>query len=158
MPEEDPVIKALSTVEHGPDHDAEPDALDDAEPESRAHSSDVEARGAGVDDPLAADAEEESGFSVRSWAKRIPDGSHRDFDRTDWFDLEGGGENRIVFHLSDAIGDHGEGPYPNALGSLVGAFELYVRLAKGKIDTPTLGVSDSSDGSDADNAETGGMY
>lgn len=67
--------------------------------------------------------EESGGFDFLGWARSVPDGSHTDFDRSDWWDPKGGAETRLAFHLSDAAGA-GAG-YPNGLGVLVALGELY---------------------------------
>lgn len=82
--------------------------------------------------------DDDGGLGVLDWARRIPEGSHFDFDARDWWDPDGGGENRLAFHLSDASGD-GLG-YPNGVGVLVALAELYVAHLTGQ--------SDGSDGGD----------
>jgi hypothetical protein len=76
--------------------------------------------------------DDQGGFSVLSWAKSVPEGSHLDFDRRDWWDPEGGGENRLAFHLS-TIADEGGG-YPNGVGVLVALGELYYSEVLGRTD------------------------
>jgi len=113
---EDPILSALEGVED--EQPTDPGAGHEEigeEPDARPEGPmpDLE------DEP----ADEEEGFSVLSWAERIPEGSHREFDRTDWWDPDGGGLNRLAFHLSDAAGA-GAG-YPNGVGVLVAVAEEY---------------------------------
>lgn len=119
----DPIKEALAEVEAGADHDRADDPGAGVgeigeEPEARPE-------GPAPDSEMwdETDEEAEGGFSVLSWAQSVPDGSHRDFDASDWWDPEHGGENRIAFHLSEATGA-GAG-YPNGLGLAVGLAEMY---------------------------------
>jgi len=98
-----------------PDQGEEPDAI----PEGPLPDDDVS-------------GQQESKFSVLSWAERIPDGSHLDFDARDWWDPQEGGKNRLAYHLSDAAGD-GAG-YPNGLGVLVALAEMYWSRVEGEHD------------------------
>lgn len=114
---DDPIMAALDEV------DAEGEHVNPGEGQPGAgEEPDAMPEGPAPDLP-GEEVEEESGFSVLSWAERIPDGSHLDFDARDWWDPETGGKNRLAYHLSDATGE-GAG-YPNALGVLVAVAELY---------------------------------
>lgn len=84
--------------------------------------------------------EEDGGFSLFDWATNVPEGSHTNFDSSDWWDPENGAENRLAYHLSDAAGE-GAG-YPNGLGVLVSLAELWWSAAESSTS------STSSDGSD----------
>lgn len=146
---EDPIKAAVRQIDTDaePDH-AEPDADDleltdeptDAEPDH-------------AEPQLPSDGDD-SGFSVLSWARRVPDGSHTDFDARDWWDPNGGGIDRMAFHLSDASND-GAG-YPNALGFLVGAVEAYADALDADPADWLTGGGGGDDGADADvpDAET----
>lgn len=113
---DDPIISALEEVDADGDHD-DPGA---------GHAPIGEEADAMPEGPMpdleAEDVDEDSG-SVLSWARRVPEGSHLDFDKRDWWDPETGGTNRLAYHLSDATPE-GVG-YPNGLGVLVGAAEFY---------------------------------
>lgn len=94
-------------------------------------------------------SDDAGGFSLRAWAERTPEGSHTDFDARDWWDPETGGENRIAFHLADAA-DAGAG-YPNVLGVVVGAAELYwSKVQQQNGDDSSNDGSDEQDAPDAD--------
>lgn len=115
---DDPIMQALAEVEAG-DQSADPGAghpLQGEEPDARPEGPLPDAEG--MDE-----GSDEGGFSVLSWAERVPEGSHRDFDKTDWWDPENGGLNRAAFHLSDAT-SAGAG-YPNAVGLVVAVAEEY---------------------------------
>lgn len=144
MSTEDPIRSALAEVEADDDLDHDPGA---GIPEM---GEEADARPEGPMPEVDADDVDEGGFSVLSWASEVPEGSHRNYDATDWWDPEGGGENRLAFHLS-TVADSGGG-YPNGIGVLVALAELYWRLA-----TEQQGGS-SGDGSDdeqdAPDAET----
>lgn len=121
----DPIKEALASVETGAET-TDPGAGDRAHGEQPDARPEGPAPDAGDRDDAAEEIEEESGgFSVLSWAKDVPEGSHTDFDASDWWDVEGGGENRLAFHLS-TIADSGGG-YPNGVGVLVALAELYWR-------------------------------
>lgn len=101
--------------------------------------------------PLPDEQNEESdSLSLSSWARRIPEGSHRDFDAHDLWDPEGGGENRLAFHLADAADADTIG-YPNGLGVLVGFVELYWTKVLGR---GSSGQPDEQDEHDPDGQET----
>lgn len=142
----DPIKDALAEVETGDDLGDDPGAgipgLDeeaDARPEGPM--------------PELEDGEDEGGFSVLSWAKSVPDGSHRDFDTSDWWDPEGGAENRLAYHLSDATGA-GAG-YPNGLGVLVGFAELYWSRVRDQQGGGDGGDGDDQDAPDAETVDRG---
>lgn len=141
----DPIMAALDEVEDegaDADHDAarpdrgagHPDLgeEDDARPEGPMPEPDE-----------ALPGEQDDGFSVLSWARSVPDGSHTNFDASDWWDPENGAENRLAFHLSDAAGA-GAG-YPNGLGVLVAFAELYWSAATGSSGEDDGGESGEDD-------------
>jgi hypothetical protein len=141
---DDPIREALSAV--GDDHVDDPTG---DEPSDEQVADAVP----GADD-LEKPDEESGRISILSWARRVPDGSHRDFDATDWWDPEGGGKNRLAFHLSDAT-SAGVG-YPNALGVLVGFAELYFgALQEGEVSAL---LGSSSDGDDSKGGADGDLY
>ncbi len=117
----DPVLEAVSAVEVDGDHD-DPGAGLEAIGEEAGARPEGPAPEIG-DDADALDEDSGTGFDVFSWASRVPEGSHLDFEAREWWDPDTGGKTRLAYHLSDATPD-GVG-YPNAIGVLVGAAELY---------------------------------
>lgn len=115
------VLSALDAVEDD-DRDDHADADPGAGNVSMGEEPDAMPEGP-MPDADAPDVEDESGFSVLSWASRVPDGSHLDFEAKDWWDPETGGKRRLAYHLSDATPE-GAG-YNNVLGTLVAAGEMY---------------------------------
>lgn len=141
----DPIRDALAEVEVEEEHDDPGAGFEEIgeEPDARPEgpTPDADADDLGGDD--------EGGFSVLSWARSVPEGSHTNFDKSDWWDPEGGGETRLAFHLSDAAGE-GVG-YPNGLGTVVALAELYWSQVK---DQNGGGSSSDDDEQDAPDAET----
>ena len=150
----DAIRDALAEVEGGDD---DPDDVlggptetavgeePDARPEGPLPGADLD----GLED-------ESAGFDLVEWAQSVPEGSHRDFDASDWWDPEHGAENRLAFHLSDATDSSNVG-YPNAVGVVVGFAELYwTRLRDTADDGDDAGAeADAPDAEtvDADTAE-----
>lgn len=139
----DPIREALSSVDVD-----EPDDVQEASGDRVAEAV-PDDHGAGDRDDdgleeLVDDDQEASGFDVRNWARRVPDGSHRDWDPSDLWDPDGGGETRLAYHLADAAGANGAG-LPNGLGVLLAMVEIYYRLAKGEL---TLGSDDDEEEAD----------
>lgn len=102
-------------------------------------------RDPGDDDlPELEESDDSDGWSLFGWLKETPEGSYREMDARDFWDPEGGGRNRIAFHLSDLVGARG---LPNGVGLLVGLLEEYYRLAQAQNGG---GDDSSSGGGDAD--------
>lgn len=104
----------------------EPDEEPDARPEGPAPDPDE-----GIEEiPEVEELDNDSSGGligrISDWATSTPSGSYRDVDARDFWDPEGGGKNRIAFHLKDLIGS---GDIPNGLGTLLGGAELYYNLA-----------------------------
>ena len=139
----DAVMEALKSV------DESDDELDGAAVEhDRAEEPGARPEGPLPDENLEpGESESDPKFSVLSWAKSVPDGSHRDFTAKDWWDPEGGAENRLAYHLSDATPE-GAG-YPNGIGVLVGFAELYWSRLKTESSS-----SEESESQGAPDAET----
>lgn len=153
MSEADPIKQALSQVDAGEVDPGGPDLEMDEEPTARPEGP---APDHGAD--VLEEEPEESGFNLLSWAERVPDGSHLDFDSRDWWDPETGAENRLAYHLSDATSE-GVG-YPNGLGVLVGLAELYwsrVREQQSPDGGDRAAEQDAPD-EDAVDAETAERY
>lgn len=149
---EDPIMAALANVEEGAGESEKSDPKS-AEPVSAVPGEEPDARPEG---PMPEQDEpgepEDSGFSVLSWAKSVPEGSHRDFDTSDWWDPENGAENRLAFHLSKVAPGEGSG-YPNGVGVLVSFGELYWREVLGRGGGGDDGGGDDVE-QDAPDAET----
>jgi len=147
---DDAVLSALESVDvHGDPDD--PGAGDpaigeeaDARPEGPLPDPDADHAGDEFEDD-----ESSGGFDPFEWARSVPEGSHTDFDATDWWDPEGGAENRLAFHLADATGA-GAG-YPNGLGVLVAIGELYWSKVR---EQQSGGSSSDESAQEAPDAET----
>jgi hypothetical protein len=71
--------------------------------------------------------EESDSWDIYGWLSETPEGSYRDMDARDFWDPDGGGRNRLAFHLSDLTGARG---IPNGVGLVIGAAEMYYNLAQ----------------------------
>lgn len=144
---DDPIRDALAEV----DASDGMDALDQATETAPGEEPDARPEGPLPDDDLdELDGDDEtSGFDLYDWATSVPEGTHRDFEARDWWDTEGGAENRVGFHLSDAT--DGAVGYPNGVGTLVGFAEMYFKHVRAA--TSDDGGDESAE-QDAPDAET----
>jgi len=122
----DSVAEAVHEVDND-GQDADADTLD----EDSICEDDVKADTDGDDLKLQSE-DDSSGFGLRDWAFRTPEGSYREMNARDYWDPEGGGKNRLAFHVTDLIGERG---IPNAVGLVIAVAEMYYNLAQHGGDT-----------------------
>lgn len=117
----------------------------DARPEGPHPDPDRGDRGDDLDDELGELEESGDGdsWSLWDWATSTPEGSYRDMDARDYWDPDGGGKNRLAFHVSDLAGTRG---VPNGLGIILALAEMYYNLAQHDGGSSDDGGGSSGDG------------